>query len=208
MPWILTVACVLALGVLLYYETLRPRQRRYPKMVASTAFIAVAISVGALDTTFGTIMLAGLCLSWFGDLFLALDGRRPFVAGLVAFLLGHVAYVAAFANRGLGDALYIPVAGVVVLGLIIARWLLPTVPRELKGPVIAYILVISAMVALSISTNAFAADWRIPTGAIAFYLSDIGVARDRFAAPGFINRIVGLPLYYGGQLLLAWGAGG
>ena len=40
-------------------------------------------------------------------------------------------------------------------------------------------------------------------GAIAFYLSDLTVARDRFVTRGFENRIVGLPLYYTGQVLLA-----
>jgi uncharacterized membrane protein YhhN len=208
MAQVFTAICIAALGALLYYETRRPRQRRYPKMAASTAFVAVALSVGALDTTFGKIMVAGLVLSWFGDLFLALDGRGPFVAGLFSFLLGHVAYVAAFANRGVGDQVYIALAVVIAGAIPIGRWLLPTVPRELKGPVIAYISVISAMVATAIATNAEIADWRIPTGAVAFYLSDIGVARDRFAAPGFINRVVGLPLYYGGQVLLAWAAGG
>jgi uncharacterized membrane protein YhhN len=177
-------------------------------MAASTAFIAVAISAGALDTTFGKIMVAALILSWFGDLFLALNGRGPFVAGLLAFLLGHLAYVVAFSYRGLGEDLIIPTIGVAAIAVAIATWLLPTVPRELKLPVIAYIAVISVMVATAMSTNTFAADWRIPAGAIAFFVSDIFVARDRFAAPGFINRILGLPLYYGGQLLLAWAAGG
>ena len=208
MPLIFTLVCLAALAILLYYETRRPAQRRYPKMVASSAFVAVAIAAGALDSTFGTIMVVGLALSWFGDLFLALDGRGPFVAGLVAFLVGHVAYVAGYSYRGLADNLIVPTVAVSVVALVIATWLLPTVPKELKMPVIAYIAVISVMVALAMSTNALSGDWRIPTGAIAFFLSDIFVARDRFAAPGFVNRIVGLPLYYGGQLLLAWAAGG
>lgn len=207
MPWILSFVCVLAVAVLLYYEARHPRQRRYPKMAASTAFIAVALAAGALDTTFGTIMLVGLILSWLGDLFLALDGRGPFVLGLVAFLAGHAAYVAAFTNRGVDDLL-LPFLAVAVVAVAVGTWLLPTVPRELKVPVIAYIAVISAMVALAFATDSYSADWRLPVGAVAFFLSDIGVARDRFAAPGFINRVVGLPLYYGGQLLLAWAAGG
>ena len=40
-------------------------------------------------------------------------------------------------------------------------------------------------------------------GAVLFFLSDLGVARDRFVSPGVWNRAVGLPLYYGAQLLLA-----
>ena len=208
MPLTITIVCIASVAVLLYFEAQRPRQRRYPKMVASTAFIAVAVAAGALDTSFGKIMVVALVLSWFGDLFLALDGRGPFVAGLAAFLLGHVVYVVAFSYRGIGDDLVVPMVAMAAVSIAIATWLLPTVPRELKVPVIAYIAVISAMVAVGVSTNTFAADWRIPTGAIAFFLSDIFVARDRFSAPGFVNRILGLPLYYGGQLLLAWAAGG
>ena len=64
------------------------------------------------------------------------------------------------------------------------------------------------MVILAGSTAEFEADARLRLGAVLFYLSDIMVARDRFVAPGFANRLVGLPLYFGGQLLLAWSAGG
>ena len=207
MAWVFTIVCLLALGLTLYAEWQRPHDKRIPKMVASTAFVAVAISVGATDSTFGKVMLVGLALSWFGDLFLTYNGRGPFVAGLAAFLAGHVAYVIAFANRGLGDGFYLPLVAMAVVAIPIALWLMPTVPRELKAPAIAYMTVISLMVATAVSTDAHTADWRIPVGAIAFYLSDIGVARDRFAAPGFINRLIGLPLYFGGQLLLAWAAG-
>ncbi|MCP4965526.1 MAG: lysoplasmalogenase [bacterium] len=208
MAWVFTFVCITGLGLLLHAEVRLPRQRRLPKMVASTAFVAVALAVGALDSTFGKIMLVALVLSWFGDLFLSYDGRTPFVAGLVSFLAGHIAYVFAFANRGLGEQLYIPILAVIVVALPVAGWLLPTVPGELKAHVIAYMTVISVMVATAVSTNAFSADWRIPVGAIAFYLSDIGVARERFARPGLVNRMVGLPLYFGGQLLLAWASGG
>lgn len=208
MAWFFTIACAAGLLATLYAEWRRPFQKRLPKMVASTAFVAVAFAVGAWDTTFGKIMLIGLALSWFGDLFLTYSGRPPFVAGLISFLAGHIAYSAAFTNRGFGDDLYLPVLALVVIPIPIARWLLPTVPKELKAPVITYMVVITLMLAAAVQTDAATPDWRIPFGALAFYLSDIGVARDRFAAPGFVNRLVGLPLYFGGQLLLAWAAGG
>ncbi len=44
-------------------------------------------------------------------------------------------------------------------------------------------------------------------GAISFYLSDLFVARDRFLKDAFVNRLVGLPLYYLGQFLLAFSVG-
>lgn len=208
MAWVFTILCVMGLGATLYAEARHPSGKRLPKMVASTSFVAVAIAVGALNTPFGRIMVVGLALSWFGDLFLTYNGRRPFVAGLVAFLGGHVAYVIAFFNRGTDNSLWLFVAAVIGAAVAVGSWLLPTVPRELKAPVIAYIAVISLMVAAAGSTNSVEADWRIPIGATAFYVSDIFVARDRFAYPGLINRYVGLPLYFGGQLLLAWAAGG
>ena len=51
-------------------------------------------------------------------------------------------------------------------------------------------------------------DWRIPLGAALFIVSDVAVARQTFVQAAFANRLWGLPLYYGGQLLLAWAAGG
>jgi YhhN family len=43
---------------------------------------------------------------------------------------------------------------------------------------------------------------------VLFYLSDVTVALDRFVTGRrFVNRAIGLPLYYGGQFLLAYSIG-
>jgi len=47
----------------------------------------------------------------------------------------------------------------------------------------------------------------IGLGATCFYFSDLSVARDRFVQKGYINRLIGLPLYYLGQFLLAFSLG-
>jgi hypothetical protein len=65
-------------------------------------------------------------------------------------------------------------------------------------------LAISAMVSLAAGSFAARPSLLLLTGAIGFYLSDLSVARDRFVAPGFVNRLWGIPLYYGAQLLFAW----
>ena len=73
----------------------------------------------------------------------------------------------------------------------------------MKTPVSTYLAVISLMVALG--AGAFGAD-RMPillAAPIAFYLSDLAVARDRFVQRSFVNRVWGLPLYYTAQLLFA-----
>jgi hypothetical protein len=41
-------------------------------------------------------------------------------------------------------------------------------------------------------------------GAILFYVSDIFVARQRFVDSNYINRLVGLPLYYVGQFMISF----
>jgi uncharacterized membrane protein YhhN len=72
----------------------------------------------------------------------------------------------------------------------------------MRAPVVAYLVVISAMVALAAGSAALGRP-RLLVGAVAFFVSDLSVARDRFVVPGFANRLWGLPLYYGAQLVFA-----
>ena len=44
----------------------------------------------------------------------------------------------------------------------------------------------------------------LAAGACLFFASDLAVARDRFVARDFTNKLWGLPAYYIGQLLIAW----
>jgi uncharacterized membrane protein YhhN len=204
MAWGFTVTCVAGLATLLWAETSQPTWRRAAKMVASTAFVAVALSLGAGDTSFGRWMLAGLALSWLGDLLLTYEGRPAFLSGLVAFLLAHVAYIVGFVVRGVATPQWLFVIVVFVVGALILRWLWPRVDQQMQIPVLAYVVTITAMVLVAAATARAEPDWRIPAGAVAFYLSDVAVARNRFVAAGVINRLWGLPLYYAAQLLFAW----
>lgn len=177
--------------------------QRWLKMLASTGFIAVAVSAGAPSSTYGRIVLVALTLSWSGDLLLTFASHRAFVGGLVSFLLGHVAYSVAFGTLGV-DPVVGTVAAVLVTitAVFIWRWLSPHV-GDMRTPVVAYIVVISVMVALAFATFGDASTWLIPAGATLFFISDLFVVRHRFVAPGIGNRILGLPLYYLAQVLLA-----
>lgn len=174
------------------------------KVIASTAFIMTAVSGGAFASRYGQLIFTGLVLSWFGDVFLLWRSPRIFQAGLVSFLLAHLTYIGAFASidhsyAASGAALLCcGAAGALVLG-----WLRPHLPPDMRYPVMAYIVVISGMVVFATGAAWAGGRWGIVAGATMFYLSDIAVARDRFVAPGFVNSLWGLPLYYGGQLLLA-----
>lgn len=175
------------------------------KPTASTAFIAAALSAGALDTAYGTAVLVALVLSWWGDVLLIPKGARgAFLGGLVAFLLGHVGFAVAFVVRGASTlATVVAMAALVPVSAAVLRWLWPHVGDRMRAPVVAYIVVISTMVALAVGTVAEQFAWLPLVAALGFYLSDLSVAMDRFIGHRFANRAWGLPLYYAAQLLFA-----
>ena len=140
--------------------------------------VGVAAMLIPEDETRRLWFLLALVLSLAGDVFLMLP-RNLFVAGLASFLLGHVAYVAGF---GLGEA-WPWILGVAMVaaavGTPILRAVLARGERELVGPVVAYMAVISVMVACAVGTG----DPVAAVGAALFMLSDSLIAWNRFVAP-------------------------
>jgi uncharacterized membrane protein YhhN len=195
------------LAVLLAAESRGAQALRWvAKPLASLGFVAAGWAAGALASPYGSWILAGLVLGALGDVLLIPRGRAFFAAGLASFLFGHLAYVGAFAVRGfaLGAPVLAVVAAAALAGALVLRWLLPRVPASLRLAVPAYVVVISCMLVAAAATSSAHGDWaRVFVGAAAFYGSDFAVARERFVAKGFANKSWGLPLYYGGQLLLA-----
>lgn len=174
------------------------------KVLASTGFIAVAVACGALQSTYGRILLAGLCCSWFGDMFLVSQSERVFLYGLVAFLLGHLAYIAAFISLGLDRRwLLLTAMPLAAAAILVLRWLAPHVPQPLFYPVVTYTIVISVMVLTALGARGKGAPFIVALGALLFYFSDLSVAMLRFVDRDAAAFFWGLPFYYGAQLLLA-----
>ena len=183
----------------------RPAIAAAAKLIASTAFVLTAISSGALASGYGSVILAGLVLSWFGDAFLIGTSQRWFLLGLVSFLLAHVAYVTAFVNLGVARRWVLSaLAPVLAIAAGVLLWLQPHVPPELLWPVRFYTAVISLMVITAVGTRGAGATPLIVVGACLFFLSDLSVAALRFTEPSFPTYVLGLPLYYAGQLCLAF----
>lgn len=202
--WVLTAGCALAVAVLVWAEWRDARAlRAVAKTAASTAFIGVALALGATGSLYGRWVLAALALSWAGDVLLL--APRTFLAGLGAFLLAHVAYAVAFARAGVDGAWTAGGAvAMAAVGAAVLRWLWPHLGSAYRGAVAAYVVAIGAMVAAAVGHAAAAGHGVVAAGAVAFAASDVAVARDRFVAPGWGNRAWGLPLYYAAQLALAW----
>jgi len=200
--------CLLAL--LLYLEKKGEGPLRLlTKTALSSLFLAAAIVEARGPDAYFMALSLGLLLCLAGDVFLALPGERPFKVGLVAFLLGHVAYVVAFvpiAEWRLFPVVALPL--LILLSTSVFLWLRPRL-GPMKAPVAVYIGVITAMVAASLFLGAngrlsLVGRFMVAGGALLFYFSDIFVARDRFVRPGFLNRLLGLPIYYSAQFLLAF----
>lgn len=150
------------------------------------------------------LIATGLLLSAIGDLLLQ-AAPALFLPGLVAFLLAHVCYVIAFLGRT--RALHL-----VRLALVVAfAWsvfsLLEPHLGAMRIPVIAYVVVISAMLwraAAQIGEDRTGNLRPIlaTVGASLFAISDVMVAWHRFVAPEAALQVPLMLLYWSGQLAI------
>jgi uncharacterized membrane protein YhhN len=198
-------AAVMAVAVAVLVAAERAGRRAQvvvSKPVASLCFVTVGLTLYRPSHPYDAWVLVALLLCLLGDVFLMFRGA--FLAGLASFLLGHLAYVAAFA--ALLPPRSWPARWAVPLLLIsgaAALWLEPHLGRR-RSPVLAYLVVITLMVwgASSVVIGG-KGPWILAVGAGLFYVSDLAVARDRLIVKRFASRTWGLPAYYLGQLLLA-----
>ena len=133
----LGLAMLVLVGLQIGAEAARSQLGRWlTKPAASALYLAVALVGGALDSTYGVLVLTALGLSWIGDVLLIPARGRTFQLGLVSFLLGHLAYAAAFAVRG-SSWIWSAVAlcGLVLPGVLAYRYLRPHLGR-MKGPAV------------------------------------------------------------------------
>jgi uncharacterized membrane protein YhhN len=174
------------------------------KPLAAAAFIWLALRLGATGNAYGLWLLGGLALCMVGDICLMFDDERSFLAGLVAFLCGHLLYAVAFLQLPSSPTgLALSAVPALALLVLVLRWLRPHVGADMKLPVTLYTVVITAMLLCAGLTFGQPGAALIIAGAWGFALSDIAVARRQFVDPTPMNGLWGTPLYFGSQMLLA-----
>lgn len=145
--------------------------------------VLLTAAAAALDPADGAVrawFVAALVLSLVGDVLLMLPSNA-FTAGLASFLLAHVAYIVGMHLDGVAAAGFLFGIAVVlvllaVVGGVILRRLRSGPDAALAGPVIAYMAVISLMVASAFGTGR----WIVILAACLFYVSDTLIAWNRF----------------------------
>lgn len=167
-------------GIYLLFYCYRPSS--LGKSFIKTSSIA-ALCIGSMLAG-GPIWLSlalGFCAV--GDFFLSRESEASFMAGVAAFALGHLVYIAAFLTHPLaapdqilGRAHIGIVLGITILAIAMAFILFPRAGK-LAGPVLLYIPIIAGMAIASLSLPMLI--WVIP-GALVFLVSDFILSFELF----------------------------
>lgn len=207
----LMLTCI-SLVALLYSESIGSRRGIWiSKPLASFGFILTSRNTGSSD-----LIRVALYLSLIGDVCLIGRNRTAFMAGLCTFLIAHLFFAIGFLEYSTWNGVSFSISAVLISimsYIVYTYWLQRIVPKSMKWPVLAYVVVITTMVATAFAVLPSSLDQlqrlslfdlRIPIGAFLFYLSDLCVARQAFGRKQVMNKLIGLPLYYTAQMMLAY----
>jgi sterol desaturase/sphingolipid hydroxylase (fatty acid hydroxylase superfamily)/uncharacterized membrane protein YhhN len=142
-----------------------------------------------------------------GDVFLMLEGF--FIHGLVAFLLGHLAYVALFRQPTpwLASKPAWALCAAIGAGVYGFLWF-NGLPTAMRAPVAVYVMAIVVMGAVAIGRAVWLGDGpsrMVATGAALFMVSDATLAINRFVSPLPHEAIWVLGTYCAAQCLIVIG---
>ena len=195
----LVIAAAFAVGNWVAVAQARKPVEYVCKPATMLALVVVALALDPVVDGRRAWFVVALVLSLAGDVFLMLP-RDRFIAGLVSFLLGHIAYVVGLrVDGGTLVALLVAAVAVVAVAAIVGSRVVAAVRRGpdpgLTGPVVAYMTVISAMVTCALATgNVLAAG-----GASLFFASDALIAWNRFVRPQAWAPVAIMVTYHAGQ---------
>lgn len=153
-------------------------------------------------------VLAGLLLSLVGDVALMWP-HQGFLPGLIAFLLAHLAYIAAFTRQHRFLAQPAAVALYAIVAAVVLSWLWPSVPAPLRVPVACYVLALTAMSAQTAVVGATSrGDERargraLMLGGALFMTSDALLATNKFALALPAANLWILATYWAAQWCIA-----
>jgi len=203
--WVLLAAAAVAAGADWFAVATR---RRAVEQVAKPAYVillgAFAWLLHADQAVSGIFLLAALGFCLVGDVLLLSDSDRAFGLGLVAFLLAHLAFMAAVVCMPRAAPIWAGVAAsVVVVLLLVALVFWPLARRDMAEglPPTIYALVLGAFVAVAW----WSGHLLVGIGASLFLVSDGVLAVQRFWREVFGGGVLVMVTYHAALLLVVLG---
>lgn len=200
---------VLSIAAAIFYAFMQdgmPSWRRTVVKTAPVLFLAILSFIEGGPW----LLTVGLLASAAGDAALSQEGERPFLAGLAAFLLAHILYIALFLAFSSDAGIFAAepwraLAAIVLIAfcVLMLKRMMPTLQAGMRLPVLAYVAAITAM-----GIAAFGVPGRlVSAGAALFVASDAILAVRKFLMPEpsphrILTGLAVWILYYAAQLLI------
>ncbi len=205
---LLIIAGLVAVGdwVAVHQRLFRIEYLLKPLTLALLVAAAATADLGAIEAW----VVAALAFGLLGDvgLMLSRGGRAdpPFLAGLGAFLLGHIAYIVAFVRI---DVRLIDLVAGALIALGVSALALPKVLRGSESSagrvfaviVAGYAAVLAAMTAFAVGTGIVL----VAIGGVLFLVSDTIIAWQRFVRPVRHGAVAVIVSYHLAQFLILIG---
>ena len=214
---VILVGCAVEAVFIILEQKKKMKAAVATKALASLLFVSLGIlcACSARDRAYATVILIGLAFGAVGDICLNLrhlvgsKGKAVFMAGIAAFLIGHLFYLFALISRAPKMLLW-AVPACAIISVLMLRFILKRI--EAQGAIrifgILYLVVVFQMMCCAlgllplgssnVGTLLFAA------GAVLFAASDVLLVLNQFGKrqyPAF--RPMNLSLYYLGQICIA-----
>jgi len=205
-PFLVSVAlvsmCLFLFGIQLDDFYLRVISKPIPVLI----MVLVVMMWGR--GSYARVVATGLVMCAIGDVLLEFRGYTSmFIAGMIAFLVGHLCYVTAFIRRSSKPNVLEALPFAAWIG-----WVILTVwggmAEMMRIPVVFYALAIFAMMwrataMVSSQEHRRPLDWFVVVGAVIFAFSDTLIALDRFHSSIEGVRTPIILTYWIGQSLIS-----
>lgn len=188
------------------------------KGLASVFFVVLGVyslvTNSIVSSNVPTLVVIGLALGLIGDVCLNLRfvftkiGSKIFLAGVAAFLAGHILYLCGICQGAQADVWWAVLIGAIIAAvilLIIFKVLDVKLSYKIFGIVyIGAVIIMTAIAVYNVILDPSTFHILYAIGANAFSISDVVLIFNSFGPnPKFALRITNLSFYYIGQILIA-----
>ena len=170
------------------------------KIICSSLFLMTGV-LGMIEKPgiCGSLILVALVFCLVGDAFLEIPKENCFLPGMIAFMIGHILYIAAFQTLSAWNPVTLLIAVLIGSAVALAGHFLGAHTGKLTIPVLIYMFAISLMVVTALRTSVP----MICAGALLFMFSDGVLAYNKFVKPIRLASGMVIGPYYVGQTLIA-----